>query len=344
MMKITEIVNCPDYKHTGVQEFRLMSQTARASGQPGQALAECRIEPFNEGGVNHATPLTGAQQAVNQRRCSLHNLPTKVKGMAGAVLHHLHDHNVWPLHQGGPSWPTAPPWQGGAESAFERPRIARQPIHRQQQRTTQRTRPNLVSQVLNQGLITPWADDTADPKAGRHHDGQCHPHDATPNFHPNLIGLHLHQIQFAPADEMGVDRFTVDARSLPPVLNGPFIKAIRRHYRRNRTAIRQQHQHDYDKLRCGPQAIKDRPVTRGEGIVTDSATIPSFWLTMHMNVARTDFPSCRTRQLGAKYCFWVHLASSFDCLIKESLPANPFFFNFGYRSRLTVPIPHRPYF
>ena len=192
MMKITEIVKCPDHKHTGVQQVWLMSQTARASGQPGQALTEGRIKPFNEGGVNHATPLTGAQQALNQRLRSLNNPPTQVKGMAGTVLHHLHDHDVWPLHQGGPSWPTATPWQSGAERTFERPRIARQSIYRQQQRTTQRTRPNLVSQVLHQGLITPWADDTPDPQAGRHHDRQSHPHHATPNFHPNLIGLHLY--------------------------------------------------------------------------------------------------------------------------------------------------------
>jgi len=127
MMEITEIVKCPDHKHTGVQPFGLMSQTARSSGQPSQALAERRLEPFNEGGVTHATPLTGAQQAVNQRLCSLNNPPTKSKGMAGTVLHHLNDHNVWPLHQCGPSWPTTTPWQGGAESALERPRIACQP-------------------------------------------------------------------------------------------------------------------------------------------------------------------------------------------------------------------------
>ena len=112
------------------------------------------------------------------------------------------------------------------------PPLARQSIHRQQQWTTQRTRPNLVSQVLNQGLITPWANDTPDPKPGRHHNGQTGtrwvPHDTTSNFHPNLVGLHLHQIQFAPTNEMGVNRFTVDTRSLPPALDRPFIKAIRR--------------------------------------------------------------------------------------------------------------------
>jgi hypothetical protein len=339
MMKITEIVKGSHDKHTGVQQFGLMSQTARATGEPSQALAEGGIEPFNEGGVNHAAALTGVQQTVNQSLRPLHNPPTKVKGMAGTVLHHLNNHNVWPLDQGGSSWPTPPPWQRGAERTFERPRIARQSIHRQQQRTTQGARPNLVRQVLNQAFITSWTNDTPDPEASRYHDGQCHPDHATPNFHPNLIGLYLHQIQFALTDHMGVNRFTVDTRTLPPAFDRPFIKAIRRYDRRDRTAIRQQHQHQHHQLGGGPQAIKDRPVTRREGFVTLIATIPPFCLTMDMNVPRTDFPSCGTRQLGAKYLSWVHLASSFDCLIKESLPVNPFFFNFRYPSRLLVPIP-----
>ncbi len=39
-------------RHAGLQGFRLTSQMATAVGQPGQALPEGGVEPFDESGVD----------------------------------------------------------------------------------------------------------------------------------------------------------------------------------------------------------------------------------------------------------------------------------------------------
>jgi hypothetical protein len=60
-MVVTEVVQAANDEHPSHQGFGLLSQMTSATGQPGQALPESGIEPFDVGGVDHAAMLAKEQ-------------------------------------------------------------------------------------------------------------------------------------------------------------------------------------------------------------------------------------------------------------------------------------------
>jgi len=65
-MMSTEVVDTTDQIHASLQSFDLPSQGAATPDKIGQALAEGGIQPLDEGGVDHASILTGFEQPLDQ--------------------------------------------------------------------------------------------------------------------------------------------------------------------------------------------------------------------------------------------------------------------------------------
>ncbi len=61
MMVIAEVIHASDDKHASHEGLGLLSKMASTASQPGQALPEGSIEPFDIGRVDHATILGGVQ-------------------------------------------------------------------------------------------------------------------------------------------------------------------------------------------------------------------------------------------------------------------------------------------
>ena len=71
-MVVTEIVEGTHDIYGGSQGLALLSQGACASSEPGEALAEGGVEPFNEGGVDDPAflpnPITRARATATRPR------------------------------------------------------------------------------------------------------------------------------------------------------------------------------------------------------------------------------------------------------------------------------------
>ena len=52
-MIIAEVIHTSDDEHTRQQGLALLSEMASTTSQPGQALPEGSIEPFNVGSIDH---------------------------------------------------------------------------------------------------------------------------------------------------------------------------------------------------------------------------------------------------------------------------------------------------
>src|SRR5262249_56305650 len=56
LVRCAKVVDCPEQVHPVLQRAALASQGPIAARQRGQTLAEGGVEPFNVGGIDHASP------------------------------------------------------------------------------------------------------------------------------------------------------------------------------------------------------------------------------------------------------------------------------------------------
>src|SRR5690606_33978832 len=126
------------------QGFRLLGQSARPSGQPGQMRTKGGVQPLNVGGVDDPRCLLRQlAQPFYLLLTTLNNASLNFQTRRQASFDHLHQSDVGPGNQLRPTW-LAFNGQGGAKSSLKRFHIARQAINGQQQGATKGDSPNLL--------------------------------------------------------------------------------------------------------------------------------------------------------------------------------------------------------
>jgi hypothetical protein len=132
----------------------------------------------------------------------------------------------------------------------------------------------------------------------------CHLH--TDYFDPDLICLHMDQIQGGLLDESLMEFLTVMPGTITPVGNSPFIKAVSMDNSLNWATICEQGDYHHNKL-CGlAQPFHHGSSSSAKGVPTPRAPIPSAFRIMNTNVACPALASCGTRQIGAKLSGRLH--------------------------------------
>jgi hypothetical protein len=328
----TEVVDTTQHIHASLEGFGLAGQGTGATGQRYQALAEGGVKPLNESGINDPYPLADLDKPLNHLLATLSDASINGQSTGRSGFDHLHDSHLGPSIQTRATG-SASTGYFRAKSPLKGPDIAGQAINRQQQGTTQGHRSNFIGQSLDQLLISPGADHPTQPQPARDHDRHCQPKGTRLGFDLDFIRLHLAQIKLALTHHLLVDFLTMDPCSSPPTFDRPFVKSIGRHYRLDRTPVHQQSDHDHHHLGIRFQSIKDRPFRHRKGLLTNLTAISFLFQTMALYISSIDLASCRTLNIRAKYCLWVHRLHSWFWF--RNLPVclmNPFFSNFSFLS------------
>jgi site-specific DNA recombinase len=126
----------------------------------------------------------------------------------------------------------------------------------------------------------------------------CHLH--TDYFHPNLVSLHMHQIELTGFNDALMNVVAVPARTIPPIRHGSFIQSTGMHNRLDRTAIGKKRHHDHDHLQWLAQPFEHRSLSGAKGVFADLAPITLPFAIVDRNVALPHLASCATRQVRAK--------------------------------------------
>lgn len=130
LMGIAEIVGTADDIHTGDKCLGLAGQMASATGQVGESLAKCAIEPLNVSRVDECATETLDEQALNQRLAALNDTPVNAELASRTLLDDLHNGDVWPGKQAATSSLTSA-GQRRTEGTSKSTYVAGQAIHRQ---------------------------------------------------------------------------------------------------------------------------------------------------------------------------------------------------------------------
>lgn len=303
----TKVVDTTDNKHASLQGFGLAGQVAAATGQPSQTLAKSGIEPFDKGGVNLTSPLTGLQQLNHLLGAALNHPPDNGQMAIKALFDHLDDGDLRPEPQLTATRLT-PARDRAAKSPMKGVDIASQTIHRQQQRSAQGHTPNLVGQALDQGLIPLPANHSTQPQPGGNHYRHGHPNDPTQNFDFDFIGLYLKQIKQTASPHMLMHPLTMLPSPPPPVLDRPLIEPKGDHNGLDGTPLSQQGQHQDHPLRLRFQPIENTTFAGTKGLFADRTLTSLFFETMDADITTSTLSSCRTVNVRAKYLFEVHWA------------------------------------
>jgi hypothetical protein len=320
----TQIINTTEQKHPILQGLRLTGQGSGAAYQGGQPLAKGGIESFDESGVNRARPLRMSDQSCNQGWTPLDDTAFNLKQTSGSFLDHLHNHQVIPRAQFGPSRLTLS-GHLGPKLTLKGSYIATQAINRKQEWTTQCPSVNLAHQGFNQAFVAVKTDHPAQPQSARNLHRHSHPDGSPLDFGFDLIGLHLAQIQQIVFHQIGVHLLTMAPCPSQPSLDRSLIIAKGGYNRLDRTAIDQQGQHQDHLGWIRFQPIKQGSFAGAKGLLAFFTFIPALLMAVHRYIALTNLSFCHTVQIRAKYLLWVHLLASL--VLFRNLPVclmNPF--------------------
>jgi hypothetical protein len=106
----------------------------------------------------------------------------------------------------------------------------------------------------------------------------------------------------------------------PPLFDRPFIEAKGHHNGLHRTAIGQQHQHQYHCLRFCFQPVENSALAHTEGFIADITMTPFFFEAMDADIATSTLSSCLTLKIRAKYLFEVHWALLLAVVTQKCAP------------------------
>jgi hypothetical protein len=340
-MDHTPIVGTANQIHPRVQRLQTGSGVTTFARQARQAFPKGAIQALDKRGIE-IFPSTRASQQIG-------GTLQQSSGHGARDFHHpllfgpLDDRaNV----QAGPPLQTrsAWPWRG-FDLLTKRPAntagIRRPSVGQHEQRTQfQSGSANLLEQRISQSLISTQAHGFGHPESGRDHHRQAHPGDPLAPFDPDLIGLHVPQIELTLPHDRFVDALALLSCPISPVGHGPFIQPKRLDDRLHGTSIGHQRDHDHDQLDWLAQPKEHGPAPFTKRLSTHFAAIPTPLFVMNRHRSLSGFASCRTRLILAKWLRRVHRLCS--CCLHTLQYANGrlFFLDPPDLSPDSVALPH----
>ena len=136
--------------------------------------------------------------------------------------------------------------------------VAGQAVDADQDGRGRRAGPDSTDQPGDQRQITLTADHPTQPQPCWHRQGQGHPDLGADLLHPQLVGLHMLDIDLPLLHQVRVDPLAVLAGTREPARHRPLIEPERRHDRLRRAAMAQQRQHQHRQLGRPVQPIERR--------------------------------------------------------------------------------------
>ena len=164
MMRMTEIVEAANHKHTGFQGLDFAGQGMRSPNKALETLAKSGIEMFDESSIDPACALRFLNEGLDHRIAALHNASRDVQLSIQALLDDLHNGDIGLGNQLRSPQFCLPTWQGSPKCLAKGCHVARQTVYRQQQRAAERQIPDLVRQNLDQ--IPMRTDRSTQPQTG----------------------------------------------------------------------------------------------------------------------------------------------------------------------------------
>jgi len=301
MMHKTEIVATSDQIHARLKRSETTSGMTRFARQAGQPFPKGGIQAFDKSRIEDHAPL----RALEQFLCLLHH----PMGHLSRDLDHplvlgvLDDRANVQLR---PDMQTSSPNSLGVldllpKCSADATRIGAPAVCYHQQRSqTGCTSTDLRQQAVGQATIARELDHPTQPQARRNHHGQAHPSNHLASFHPNLIRLNMHQVQFSLLDHLLMHLVAMGSCSISPVGHRPFIQPEGLDNGLDRTPIRQECHNDHDQFDGFAQPLKHRSPTDTERLFTDPTAIALALAIMDRELARTSLASCRTHRIRAK--------------------------------------------
>jgi hypothetical protein len=308
MMDKTEIVGASDQIHARLKRCEPTSGMSGFARQAGQSLPKGSIQALDKSGVEDAATTREQEQFLGL-------LQTPMSHLAGNLDHpfflrSLDDGanvQLWPdLQTGSPDSPGLLDLL--AESSADTVGI-RAPSVCQDKKGAQagRTSANLLHQGIGQTAITRELDHPTQPQARRNHHGQAHPGDHLASFHPNFIGLNVHQVQLPLFNDLPMHLLTMRSCSISPSGHRPLIQAKGMHNGLDWASIGQERDHDHHQRQRLAQALEHRSCSGAKGLLTDLAAIARALVTVDHDIALPNLPSCAASQIGAKCLRGLHL-------------------------------------
>ncbi len=307
MMRKTEIVAASNQIHPGLQCEQTTSCMTRSARQTGQSFPEGPIQALNKSGIEDAPAMREQEQPLRLSHQTMGHL-------AGDLDHppflrsldHRADMHVCPDLQ------TRSPHSRGlldllSEGSTNTVGVRTPPVCQEKQRAQSLGRPaHLLHQAVGQAAISRKLDHPTHPQARRHHHGQAHPCDHLTAFHPNFIGLNVHQIQLSLLYDVLMHLVTRHSCSITPISNGPLIQAKGMDNGLDRASIRQEGDNNNHQVHGLAQPLKHRSPTRTERLFAHRTPIALSRAIMDRDRAHSALASCRTRLVRAKYVRRVH--------------------------------------
>jgi len=301
-------------------------QRSASTGEGGQALAECRVEPLDVRRVDHpiavrATPepLNACGYAINDAAFDGNNASLDV------ALDDLRDAEVVPRTQ--PGTPLDACLHRIATRLANRADVGTQAIGAAQEGTGQGAAAYTLDQPTNQRHIAMDTNFASEPHACLDHQGQCHPHDVTLFLDPYFIGLHMAEVPWL-LHQMFLNGLTLDARARQPTCHCPLVISKRDDDCLQWTPVGHQRHHETDRLRRGPQAIQRRAFRSSERLPALRAEEALLLARMDADISLACLSSGGARQMGAECACGVHEDSPLLALLgsvpRRSMSGPPF--------------------
>ena len=128
--------------------------------------------------------------------------------------------------------------------------VGRPPIGAEKPRAGRlRAGSHLLQQPIRQTRITGATHHSTQPQTRRDHHRESHPRHHATRFHPNLVGLHVDQIELSLLDDGLMHSLTLFARAVAPRSHGAFIQSIGLHNRLHRASKGQERDDNDHQLR-----------------------------------------------------------------------------------------------
>ncbi len=326
-MRETEIVAASDQIHARLKSFEATGGMTRSARQARQPLPERCIQAFNKSRVEDYAPSRTLQQLLSLRQQTMSHPPRDLDDPF--VLRSL-DH--------GANVQLRPDLQARSSNSrssldllSERSAYAARigtPAVCQHKEGAQGSRAsaNLGHQAVSQAAITRELNHPTQPQAGRNHHGQSHPSDHLASFHPDFIGLNVHQVQLPLFNDLLMHFLTMHSRSIAPIRHRPFIQAKGMHNGLDWASIRQESHHNHDEIQRFVQALEHGSSSGAERFFARFAAIALPVPIMDDDGALSHLASCGTRLIRAKCFRRVHWLWC-TVLHKHILPGILDFFN-----------------
>jgi len=302
-----EVVGAADQIHPRGQRVGLVGDGSTPPHQRGERAAKGRVEALDVRGVDAVAGGRRRQHGRDRGRRPLHDARLHTDDPSlDVLLDHLAQQEAGGQHQ---PWAAAPPcvdW--GAEHPPEGRDVAGQAIDAHEQVEPAGTGADLGHQAGDQDQIPLRADRAAQPQPGGHGQGQRHPHPLAHQLHPQLVGLHVLQVELPLLHQVGVDRPAVRPGSREPGRHGTFIEPEGRDNRLRWTAMAQQGQHERHLVGRAAQPVEGRARRGREGPPARVADIALLRLAMHADVALPHLPSGRAAGVVTELLPRVHAA------------------------------------